>query len=377
MPTTPSDIPERLVLEGVPRVGFYPSMRAAGESRCPEDLPFPSCLRACLEYLGENLGCRHAPPRGPSWGLGCAYAHLLGTSGLAFSLTWRPGWHEDNADMRHMVGGRDAAVRRAIESAGYAHERVEREQASEGEMRRLIFKSIARQRRPLIAFGVIGPPEGCLVTGYGEGGDVLIGWSFFQGMPEFAGDLAFEETGQFRKRDWYQNTQGLVIIGDKRPRPSQKAVDRSALEWALEVMRTPVTCDDRRNGLAAYVAWADALLCDDDFCEKGEDPLRRRHRIHDDAVGAVAEARWYGSLFLARVAGDNDRMAPELYAAASCFAEEHRLMWQVWELVGGIGSEQMHIKLSEPQVRRQIAPLILQARESDARAAEHIASALA
>jgi hypothetical protein len=33
--------PRRLVLEGVPQVGFYES-----GSRCPEDIPLPSVLRA-------------------------------------------------------------------------------------------------------------------------------------------------------------------------------------------------------------------------------------------------------------------------------------------------------------------------------------------
>ncbi len=51
--------PIRCVLEGVPRVGFYPDQQKHedSKSRCPEDVCFPSCLRACLEYLGEGLGC--------------------------------------------------------------------------------------------------------------------------------------------------------------------------------------------------------------------------------------------------------------------------------------------------------------------------------
>jgi hypothetical protein len=34
--------PSRLVLEGVPKVAFYDG------TRCPEDMPFPSCMRALL-----------------------------------------------------------------------------------------------------------------------------------------------------------------------------------------------------------------------------------------------------------------------------------------------------------------------------------------
>ena len=55
-----SDTNQRLVLDGVPRVGYYPQMQQHEDSkmRCPEDVPFPSCLRACLEYLG---GASSAP----------------------------------------------------------------------------------------------------------------------------------------------------------------------------------------------------------------------------------------------------------------------------------------------------------------------------
>ena len=50
------DGPPRVVLEGVPGVHFY-----EGGDRCPEDITSPSCLRACVEYLGDGLGCRHVP----------------------------------------------------------------------------------------------------------------------------------------------------------------------------------------------------------------------------------------------------------------------------------------------------------------------------
>lgn len=54
------------------------------------------------------------------------------------------------------------------------------------------------------------------------------------------------------------------------------------------------------------------------------------------------------------------------------------MVWPAWELAGGIGrSLEMAQKLAEPEVRRRIAPLILQAREKDAEAVGHIERALA
>jgi hypothetical protein len=40
--------PSRVVLDGVPRIHFY-----EGGPRCPEDIPWPSALRACLECMGS------------------------------------------------------------------------------------------------------------------------------------------------------------------------------------------------------------------------------------------------------------------------------------------------------------------------------------
>ena len=52
-------------------------------------------------------------------------------------------------------------------------------------------------------------------------------------------------------------------------------------------------------------------------------------------------------------------------------------MWKVWQLVGGPGRSEENVrKLAEPEVRRSMAPLIEQARDKDAEAAEHIENAL-
>jgi hypothetical protein len=364
-----------VVLEGVPRVGFYDD----GE-RCPEDVPFPSCLRAVLEYMGESYGCKYVMATDPSWQGGCTYAYLMGTSGSAFRLSWRPGWHLDNVEIMYMSDDPAAPFERAFEAVGYLNEGVMKEKGRNKEIyfRRRIIESIRDKGRPVLAFGVIGPPECCILTGYDEYGDVVIGWNFFQGFPEFNASVEFGPSGYFRKRDWFKDTEGLIVIGEKQEKPPLSKVYRRALNWALEVMRTPVTFGDRHNGLAAYEAWADALLGDDDFSMDDMDVLRGRHMVHHDAVGTVAEGRWYGALFLMRVAEYIPSMAADLLAAAACFAAEHDLMWQIWNLAGGIGHSDAHVKkLAEPHVRRQIVPVILQARQKDVEAAGHIERALA
>ena len=379
-----SDTSGRAVLDGVPRVSYYFEAQKHDDSkmRCPEDVPFPSCLRACLEYLDDGLGCRKIGLCNRQWGLGCGYAYLLGVTGAAFQLSWKPGWHPDNVASWLVGSTPDEIFRRGFAAIGYECEvlrhRDLRAQGDEddGLARGRIIESIRDRGRPVIAHGVIGPPEECIITGYDEGGDVLIGWNFFQNSPEWSTDVEFEPNGMFRKRNWFPDTWSLLLIGDKGEQPDLKQVYREALGWALDVVRTPKR-GDRHNGLAAYDAWAEHLLRDDDFATDDMGVLRERFMAHYDAVGCVAEGRWYASIFLAQAAMDGGLKAPELYAAASCCAAEHDLMWKVWGLVGGLGHDDEKVrKLADPDVRRQMVPIIQEARDRDAKAADHIERAL-
>jgi len=226
----------------------------------------------------------------------------------------------------------------------------------------------------------VGPPEPAIITGYDEAGDVLIGWSFFQDIPGFDAGLEFEPSGEFRARRWWDYPPGfsLILVGERRERPPLAETYRKALEWIVQVTRTPVTRGDRHNGLAAYSAWAEHLLRDEDF-PNDEAVLRQRHEIHNAAVGLVAEARWYGSQFLIQ-ASDPDtlpyQMAADLMHAAASYAAEHSLLWELWDLAGGIGNPNAYRAFADPVVRRKMIPVIEQARENDERAAVHIEQAL-
>jgi len=285
----------------------------------------------------------------------------------------------DNNSILFMSADPDEPFRRAFQAVGHGHEIIRKQEGynSEAYFRRRIIKSIRDKRRPVLGFGVVGPPECCIITGYDEDGDALTGWSFFQGFPEFNAGVEFEPSGYFWKEDWFKDTHSIIIIiGEKQEQPSRGELYRGILNWALEVARTP-TVHGHSGGIAAYQAWAEHLLRDEDFPIEDKAVLRERHMVHDDAVGMVAEARWYASIFLSQIARHEPGMAEELLAAASCYAAEHELMWRIWGLVGGIGREEPKVmKLAEPSVRRQIVPVILQAQNRDAEAADHIERAL-
>lgn len=371
----------RRVLAGVPAVSFelHRTEKKDGLRRCPESHPFPSCVRACLEYLGEDLGFSGISVHGQEWRLDTTYVHLMGTSGAAFQLSWKPGWHMDNPDLVHMSDDPLAPYGRALTSLGRDFEILEKEVAGDDEarFRERITTSIRTRGCPVIAKGVLGPPVDCLITGFDEGGDVLIGWSYFQGSKEFAAGVQFEPDGYFRRHGWYADTHRLIVLGARHAAPPAREVYHDALRWALTVARTAVTGGDRHNGIAAYRAWADAIVDDSEFVRRKSADLRHRYHVHQDAVGSVAEGRWYAHNFLLRVL--TDLKAPEALAeAARCYDEEHTLMWQLWGLVGGPGDSVKKAHLfADPAIRRRTAEFILMAQEQDRRAADSIERALA
>jgi len=384
-----ANLPNRSVLKGVPRVNFY----RPGQKRCPEDVPLAACLRATLEHLGEGYGCRHLVQRRITHPSGCTYAYVLGASGLASALSWHAtAWDPAGTSADVISEDPREPFRRAYAAVGYACEFVGNadikhdpcygatclgNDAGEAEMRARMMHSIAVDERPVIAFGVVGPPAPALITGYDEGGDVLIGWSFFQDEAEFNQGVAFEPNGTYRKRDWYADTSGVILMEKKIEPPPAKEAIQSALDWMVQVSRTPrVHC--RHNGLAAYTAWAKALLNDETFATQDPGALCMLQSIHSNCVGALAEFRWYGSIFLAQAAQEIPNSAAHLFAAASCYAEEHDLMWKVWGEMGGLGQGLDFAKrLADPDVRRRSAELIRQARALDETATEHMEQALA
>ncbi|MHB1000343.1 MAG: hypothetical protein ACYC27_13965 [Armatimonadota bacterium] len=378
------NVPVRVILESVPRVNFYDG------KRCPEDVPFPSCMRAFLEYKGESHGCENAHEYNLNSALCCTYAYFMSTSGAAFRLLWKPdSWSPCGSDIIYMSSDPYEPFRRAFESAGYSNDiflkreyaqRLHIEQADdydESSFRSMVIESIYEKGSPVIALGVVGPPECCIITGYDESGDVLIGWSFFQNFPDFNAGVEFELNGQFRKRDWFKDTQGLIIIGEKTRIPSPVEVLRSTLQWAIDIAHTPEV-HDFCSGLLAYDAWADTLLRDIDFPSDDNNILSERYMAHYDTVGTVAEGRHYANVYLRHMAKSLPDIASELLAAADCYVAEHDLMWAIWEFAGGNGFTDEHVKkFADPVVRRRIVPLIKLAREKDEQAAEHLERALA
>ncbi|MHB0878850.1 MAG: cysteine peptidase family C39 domain-containing protein [Anaerolineae bacterium] len=396
----------RLVLDGVPRIGFYGNMIQAGFESCPEDMTLPSSLRSVLQYLGETrLGCSHRPGVAAGAGEGgtraaqppcqfseCSYAFLMSVCGQGFSFNWNPRqWDFGNGGPTNVTDDGLAPVRWALESVGYSCSPLGNSaldaqglfpaHGDEAAFRRGIAESLAAGR-PVIGFGIVGPPEACIITGYDEGGDVLIGWSFFAGFPEFSKSLEFEANGYFRKHNWFADTLGIVLLGDKGEALALRDTYLKTLRRGLALMRSAGVRGTYVSGIAAYDAWAASLLDDASFAAAGIDELRHRFGVHNDSVGQIAEYRSYSGRFLDEVARAFPVATDELAQAGGCYAVEHDLMWRVWECLGGHPEytrilEEPAVQFARPEARRRIVAVIGTAKAREEEAAAHIEAALA
>ena len=356
---------DRVVLEGVPRVGYHMD----GRRWTYHFTPWAGCLTTCMAFLGEAY----------------SYHYVVGTSGMGFRLLWSSfEWDPGNVGDLHM--GSAEPYRRVFEATGYACELLYNGEHFGDEIgflgpsrdretfRRHIVESLGDAGRPAIAWGVVGPPEGCVLAGYDEGGEVLIGWSFFQDRPSEFPEQDFEPSGYFRKRDWFQHTLGVVLIGEKQEKPPLSEIYRGALAWALQVVHTPMA-HRHYNGLRAYEGWAEFMRRDEDI-QDDTGALELRKMCHYDAMSMVAE-REKAAAFLQEVGAHEPAMAEELEAAVDCYEREMACLGKMHDATDGhIRTDEQLRKLGDPEAREQIAKRILEARDLDAEAAGRIERAL-
>ncbi len=333
---TTSIYPASRMLEGVPCVGFHRHLS-----------PFPGSLFACLEYLGEEPD----------------YDFLMGASGAAFRRLWN---RDDggNIDLSHLG---EKPFELVFEALGYEYRNVPIEKSA---MIAAIQESLERGV-PVIAFGIIGPPEAGIVTGYRHDGATLLGWSYFQ----------TDSQAYYEKSDWFEGLQsnwdrGLIVIGEKRPsRPSDRQVLKSALEFALDLARRPARANlpDHASGLAAYQAWADELEVDADYPPGDAETMSWRAMIYGDQC-IMLEERKHAAGFLHKMALRVPEAALYLKEAATRYEAVSSLIRSIWpwdESYDGF----IHT-MGDPGFRRGMAYQILKAGSIEAEALVYLEAAL-
>jgi hypothetical protein len=219
--------------------------------------------------------------------------------------------------------------------------------------------------KPLIAFGIIGPPEAGIVAGYDRDGDVLVGYSYFQ---------EDSSKGYYEHEGWFDpaNPVSMLAFGQREARPPERETLVSTLRWAVHLARTE-THADHMSGLAAYEGWASGFEVNADYPEGDRETLATRVMVHGDQAVMLHDRR-AGGAYLRSMADVAPEAADELAAAASLF-EQVADTPGIW-LWGHDMGENVQDALVDPATRRGIATQIRVAAKLEAQGVEHIESAL-
>lgn len=294
------------------------------------------------------------------------YEHVMGVSGSAFKTVWHRAWCPSNNTL--LVLGLDP-VRRAFHALGYSFEFQAKARSTEAEFRRRIVESI-RQGRPVLCEGIIGPPEVGIVTGFDQNGDILLGRSFFHESREY-----------YRKSDWYKDCHSLLLIGARTQAPSPREVLRDALTGAVDLARTPQRDwpgPQRVLGLAAYDAWAAALLRDEDFPAGDRQILTFKCTVNKGVtLCGLIDSRRAAGRFLRGMAGPERRVEAELHAAADQYDAEVGILTEAAEPIPlCTDPPEARLRMADRGVRENLARSILLAKARDEAAIAEIEKAV-
>ena len=244
--------------------------------------PFPMCLKACADYLGNPV----------------TYTQTMAESGAAFRLTWNTEeWDGGNVDVIFAYDKPDKVYQNGLRSIGSDFKMLGRAPETKKEDFMAFIRKEVDKGNPVIALGIIGPPEACIVAGYRDNGEELLGWNFFQEYPEYQAKVKIEKNGYFSTRTWWENPDSCALFSTGMDGVASFS-EKEVLSNIIEVMSGRI-CGPYAKGIYAYDAWKNALLCEQNFPPNAILPvLVERMMCHGDAMDCISDGRYHGAQYL-------------------------------------------------------------------------------
>ena len=304
---------------------------------------FPICIKAVSEYLGDDV----------------SYAYIMAATGAAFRLVWnREDWDLCNVDIYHTLQDSNEIYRYGAIALGREFSFLERHADTEKEEFTAYIRSNLAKGIPVIALGVIGPPEPCIIAGYDPVQDAVMGWNFFRHDLQFASTSSTLENGYFHCSTWWENTdtQALMCIG---PLTDVPYGHKEILRMAAAIME-PRDEGPYVKGIRAYDAWKHMLLDEKWFGNSSFDSLYTRLLVLNDAMGCISDGRKLAD-------GCKEQQAAKCLAIAESFRKVSSLADKMMHLViDWNDTEKMLRNFCSRSVRDDIGRLIDAAKEEDA-----------
>ena len=329
------------ILYGVPKVYF--GRTVDGQMQLT---PFPMCLQSVLNYIGQNI----------------SYTQIMAASGVAFSMRFdTKGWNMGAADISLTYKESTKPFELAFRTSGRRFKIIEEPDKSKAKTTYLAhIKTELDCGRPLIALGVVGPPEACILTGYQNGGETLLGWSLFQDGGPFDENLKTHEAGYFIRENWWENTQAIMSIGEE---VGTLASTKEILESAFTLMTEEMidTCNGSRpfyGGQAAYVAWAKTV--EDDSLYTDSTNMFVTVTSHQEQE-MMLWCRGLAAIYVGSLAEKYPALSQDLSNCSKLLRDTAECVQKMQATRGGRDDENAQEKFRDKEIRLEIASYIRQA----------------
>ncbi len=250
---------------------------------------------------------------------------------------------------------------------------IERDENTTKEEFTSFIKSKIAQGFPVIALGIIGPPEPCIVAGYDASGDILVGWNFFQEDTQFSSKIRLMDNGYFCSDSWWENTdtQAVMCIGEVSSVPCS---DKDILKIAGDIMEAREE-GFYAKGIRAYDAWKEMLLDEKWFeTSAGFDDLFSKFLVQNDAITCLCDGRKWGAKYFKELSEKYGKAEKDIcLEIAKHFGKISNIAEEMGTLVGDWSdTEKMLGNFGSRAVREKLGNLIDAAKSEDILALKQI-----
>lgn len=305
-----------------------------------ENYMFPSCMRSVMAAFNEDQAYD--------------FSFFAGVSGDFFTQLWlEPKWRY-NDSYSNVCKASQKPIKAAFDACGYEYTYVDNTQIkeNEAEMLQKIIASIDKGL-PVLAFGIVGPPNCSIICGYAQDGKQLIGWSQFTGETnedELIDQVCAEN--YFQVGNDLTHIEALIFFGKQKPRVSiAENIKQSILN--IPALAALPSTDELRMGKDAFDAWADSLLCDEYF--QDETMLEGPLDTYQSCVVQTGTNLFYLDAYLNNALKLCPEIEAQLKTLIDLFAQEKAAFDQLIEYQGGYFFEKDRKALLDKNFRDGLA----------------------
>lgn len=351
------------------RIPWRGRVEREGPHLVPHAMAFPSAMMSLRVLLGGEHRAHSLSAHGREWRSDEDYFLHLGLSGEGFRFLFDAAEYLRFPEEDDATALLDCFAAEGVPVSLYTARPVAGAQGvwrDEVDLRALVTGTLA-QGLPALVLGRTGNDWVLLATGYEEGGDTLVAWTFVPGAD--LSNKSFDPEDCQYVRDWARGVDGVALVTGARrmgDAPGERtALLRRALARGERFLRHGIG-HPHGSRVQVYEEWI-ARFHDVSLWQA---PFSGRPGI-DPEIWDLAERRAFCAEFLEEAGQVLGTAA--LAPGADAFRQIHDLMWRINALCEGDDARRA---LRDAAVRREIVGVLRECRDLDERAADAIAGAL-